>query len=67
MLLLISHLDFKVVKHGMGIGGEKVFWEIWRWPVSLYADCGAFLVWPWGVWQLSALSLEGAKCSFSPS
>lgn len=67
MVLLMHHLDFKVVNHGMGAGEGKVLWEIWRRPVSLCADCGAFLAWPWGVWQLSALSLEGAKSSFSPS
>lgn len=65
MVLLVLHLDFKVVNLGMGIGGGEVFWEMWRRPISLCADWGAFLAWPWRVWQLSALTLKGAKSSFS--
>lgn len=67
MVLLIHHLDLKAVNLDTGIGGEEVFWEMWRRPVSLYADCGAFLAWSQGAWQLSALSLKGAKSSFSLS
>lgn len=65
MALLISNLDFKVVNLDTGIGGRKSVVACNMEEASLHTDCGAFLAWSQGMWQLSASSLKGTKGSFS--